>query len=265
MSSPPAARVDFGLGAFLTADGGATVSGAATVQVKTGGLRTMPMFAGRSGCDWGRQTLTDPANNPAPVQPTLFANAETNGTRLEANSVVLTDSAQTTVQELLTGSTLNRIQFTARQWDRTKRVGFFPSDATAQTDQDFFWLASDISRADLSPDSDANSYTRNQSEIVQAMIPDTVAAQEGVWWIRVWNASTNSWSPASDALPFRVGGAVLECASSSNEGNFGTLRWPRTTPNQTSEHLPANIAMGLRGPAHSYRPPDAGGGRNLHP
>ena len=80
------------------------------------------------------------------------------------------------------------------------------------------------------------------------MIPDVVAQTEGVWWVRVLdNPSPGTWSPTSEALPIRVGGAVLECTAGSTDGNFGTLRLPRTDV-PTGSELPVNIAVGLQQP-----------------
>lgn len=244
----PHAWVDFGLAGVAGFDG-ADVTGTATVQIKTGGLRTMPMY-GVAGCDWGRQTLVDPSNDPAPVVPTLDADGETNVTELTADSQVLTDAGLANVETLTLNSTGNLVSFKAKKFNTTRKIGFFPSDGGAPVEQDVFWLQSDATRQDLSKPADPTTYTTNNSPdiMIQALVPDTVAASEQVWWIRVWNQAAGQWSNKSQALPIRVGSAVLECSSASNEGNFGTLRLPRTTPTATSQWLPANIALGLQKP-----------------
>ena len=241
----PHAWVQFGLANVIGASGG-SVTGTATVQVKTGGLRVMPMY-GVSGCDWGRQTLVDPANSPAPSVPTLSADADVNSTVLTAGSQVLTDSGGVTVETLTPFSTNNLLTFSASKFSATRKIGFFPSDGGAPIEQEAFWLASDTTRTDLST-ADTTTYTSNPEKTVQALIPDIVAETEQVWWVRVFNQGSGKWSTKAQALPIRVGGAVLECASASNDGNFGTLRWPRTVPTQTAEHLPANVALGLQSP-----------------
>ena len=128
------------------------------------------------------------------------------------------------------------------------RIGFFRSDNTDPTlvqEQPTFWLAGGATTPQL-------RYTNNPSETVRLKIPDAVAAVEGVWWIRVFNADTaaadnNKWSPKGDAQPLLVGKAVLECDSGSLDGNFGTLKLPRTSTS-TATDLPLNIAEGLQSP-----------------
>jgi hypothetical protein len=46
----------------------------------------------------------------------------------------------------------------------------------------------------------------------------------------------------------QVGSAVLECEAAASDGNFGTLKLPRLTPNTPSAWLPRNIAEGLEEP-----------------
>ena len=58
----PANLVKFGLAGVLGFNQ-TTVGASATVMVKSPGLRVLPMFA-VDGCDYGRQTLTDPAHVP---------------------------------------------------------------------------------------------------------------------------------------------------------------------------------------------------------
>jgi hypothetical protein len=67
--------------------------------------------------------------------------------------------------------------------------------------------------------------------------------------VRVYDGTdaAGKWSKASEALPIRVGNSVLECASGSSAGNFGTLKFPRTDVVSSNE-IPANIAVGLQSP-----------------
>lgn len=241
----PRAWVDFGLSGVIGFDG-ADVSATATAQIKSGGRRVMPMFA-VDACGWGRQTLIDPANNPTPVQPALYDSTQTNSTTLLSSSVTLRDGSSTEIGEVVPGSTGNTITFTGKKWDRTKRVGFFHSDGSTPVEEPAFWLDGDPTQTDVSDP--AGQYTEASTTTVGADIPDAVAAKEGVWWVRVWNATGTggAWSAVDESLPFRVGGAVLECSSASNEGNFGTLRVPRTDQ-VSAEQIPANIALGWQPP-----------------
>jgi hypothetical protein len=95
----PTARVNFGF-ANVFGVNGASVQSRATVNVYSAGPRVMPMFA-VSGCDYGRQTLTDPANgHVTPVVPTLAFNNDTNQNNLIDGGVVLKDATGTTVENL---------------------------------------------------------------------------------------------------------------------------------------------------------------------
>lgn len=249
----PRVRVDFGFAGVFGAEG-TYVGGAATVTVKTGGVRVMPAFAVQ-GCDFGRQTLTDPANGPVDSGvPPLAFNTHTNGTNLSA--LGLRDAIGTTVTELQPGSSGNLLTLQASNWENSRYLGFFRSDNADPAlvlSQQHFWSQGDATRTDLSPGT--SGYTpgapnANGSRSVEALIPDLVTATNGVWYVRVFNGTdaAGRWSPADEALPLRVGGAVLECAAGSVEGNFGTLRLPRTVPSNTAEHLPANIALGVQRP-----------------
>ena len=81
----PYNKVDFGLANFLGIDS-TTVHGSALVNVFTAGKRVMPMYAVQ-GCDYGLQTLADPANgHTTPVVPTLAFNTDNNSTNLLAGS-----------------------------------------------------------------------------------------------------------------------------------------------------------------------------------
>jgi hypothetical protein len=262
----PKTRVDYGLAGMFMGDSGTYVDAAATVNVFSGGQRVMPMFA-VSACDYGRQTLTDPASgHVTPVVPALAYASDTNGTDLD--SLVLKNSAGANVTELQRDSLSNTITLKASKWSKTREIGFFRSDSTDPllvVRQEEFWSPSDDpdgSDADTSPRTDlstdasppasfADTYTTSASAgnvEVTAMIPDIVTQTEGVWWVRVLNGpSPEKWSPVSEALPIRVGGAVLECTAGATDGNFGTLKLPRTDVPSGYE-LPVNIAVGLQRP-----------------
>ena len=107
---------------------GATVSGTATVNVFTGGLRVMPMFA-VPGCDYGNQTLADPATGTSTATvPTLYVNADTNTIELTADTQILTDSTGTDVDSLVKDSTGDKPRFEGSRWSAARRIGFFRRD-----------------------------------------------------------------------------------------------------------------------------------------
>jgi hypothetical protein len=237
----PDNKVDFNLANFLGVSS-AQVHGRALVNVFTAGKRVMPMYAVQ-GCDYGLQTLADPANgHTTPVVPTLAYDSDTNTTALTSLSQVLKSSAGTVVSTLTLNSTGNTVSFEAKKWVNATKIGFFrgdnPDPALVQEVTSFHLVGS---TANLAP------YTQNNSTTVELDIPNAVAQVETVWWIRVFNATTGKWSPKDEALGVRVGEAVLECDAGSNAGNFGTLKFPRTDV-PTGNELPANIATGLQAP-----------------
>lgn len=237
----PQAWVDFGF-AEVFGSSGTNVSSRATVNVYSGGKRVMPAY-GVSGCDYGRQTLSDPARGQTTsIAPVLAHPSDVNATDL-VGPPALTDSSGATVNSLTPNSTGNLLTLTGSKWKDTRRVGFFLDGTTTVVEQPTFWLSGDVARTPLAP------YTNNPSSTVQLAIPDSVAQTEGVWYVRVFNgaADTSQWSPVNEAPSFRVGAAVLECASGSTTGNFGALRFPRTDvgPN---DYLAMNIATGAQKP-----------------
>lgn len=255
---PPANWVKFGLANVIGFDG-ATVHASATVNVFTGGLRVMPMFAVQ-GCDYSNQTLADPAvGHTTPVGiPTLYANDDTNDINLTAGTQVLTDSTGAVVDTLVKDSTGNQVSFAGTVWKQATRIGFFRSDdpsvaPTYQAPLTTFWDYADPTKTNLNPTTPGTGYTKgspapNASVTVQLNIPAGVTAVEGVWYIRVYQAGTkNKWSDKALALPIRVGAGVLECASDVNSGNFGTLDFPRTDVSP-SQDIAVNIAVGLEPP-----------------
>ena len=87
--------VEYGLADVIGIDG-ANIVGDATVNVFTGGLRVMPMFA-VTGCDYGNQTLADPASGHSTTRvPTLYEDDDTNAIDLTADTQILTDSTPPT-------------------------------------------------------------------------------------------------------------------------------------------------------------------------
>jgi Flp pilus assembly protein TadG len=243
--------VRFGMAQVLGFQG-ENVGAKATVNVYSPGLRVLPMFAVQ-GCDYGLQTLADPANgHDVSVVPTLAFNTEQNTTGLVANSQVLQDSTGATVNSLVAGSSGNRITITASKWSNSLYVGFFRGDDTTP---------SLVQTAGLVAPT-AAPYTKNPATAVTVSIPNAVTATQTVWYVRVYDSTgtgtgadnpttvghtPGTWSKASEALPIRVGNAVLQCNMGSTDGNFGTLKLPRTDV-PTALNMPANIADGLQSP-----------------
>jgi hypothetical protein len=244
--------VDYGLADIIGIDG-ANVRADATVNVFTGGLRVMPMFA-VTGCDYGNQTLADPASGHATTTvPTLYLDGDTNTIDLTADTQVLTDSTPADVDSLVKDSTSNMLRFEGSNWDKARKIGFFRSDDSSVPPliQTTFWQYGDATKTNLNV---GTGYTKpspqpNGPVTVQLDIPPGVTASEGVWYVRVWRDTdaAGHWSPKDEALPIRVGQSFLQCASDVNSGNFGTLEFPRTDTTPSND-IAVNIAVGLQPP-----------------
>ncbi|MBF4769980.1 Tad domain-containing protein [Nocardioides agariphilus] len=248
----PRNKIDYGFANLLGVSSG-HVQADALVNVFTAGKRVMPMYAVQ-GCDYGLQTLADPANNVStPVVPTLAYNADTNNTNLAAASGVIKDASGTVSANVPLNSTNYTFTFTAGKFAKTRYIGFFrgdDSDPLKVQKTKVFWLDGDATKTPLNPVPPDTGYDPgNQNQTVTVTIPAAVAQTPAIWWIRVFDDpdATGKWSKASEALPIRVGDTVLECASGPSAGNFGTLKFPRTDVT-SSEEIPANIANGLQPP-----------------
>jgi Flp pilus assembly protein TadG len=248
----PPARVRFGL-ANAFGQQGIDVSSTATVQVFSPGLGVAPMFA-VEGCDYGLQTLTDPASGQVnPIVPPLALDADTNSMNLEVPAV-LKDSTGATVGTLAYNSTGNVLELESGKWKDLSKIGFFRGDDTTATliqNQSTFWTAGDATKTPK-----ATPYTLNSGSILALTIPDVVAATETIWYVRAYDQVTGKWSARAEAVPIRVGQAVLECGAGSNGGNFGTLKLPRTDV-VSSGDLPMNLAKGLQNPLNLAVHPEA--------
>jgi len=238
--------VSFGMARILGYQG-ATVGAKAVINIYSPGLRVLPMFAVQ-GCDYGLQTIANPANgHVSPVAPTLAFDTDSNDTALVQPATTL-DSNGNVVATITPGTTGNMLQLAGKNWDQTTKIGFFRGDSTDPTlvqTQSAFWLMGDATKTNLN--ASGSGYSSNPQTTVQLNIPDAVATVQTVWWVRAFDKYNNQWSPRSEAVPIVVGNAVLQCGAGSLDGNFGTLKLPRTDV-PTSDDLPVNIAAGLQSP-----------------
>ena len=259
----PTNKIDYGFANALGVDSG-FVGADALVDVFTAGKRVMPMYAVQ-GCDYGLQTLTDPASgHTTPVVPTLAYDTQptppsANATDLDLGSVLLKDSTGALVSTLTKNTTGYTVSFSASKWSDTRYIGFFRDndpDPSLVLSANSWWQLGDATKANLNT---GTGYTTSgaASKSVELNIPANVTQTEAVWYIRVFNGpdGTGQWSEKDEALPFRVGEAILQCDSGSMAGNFGTLKFPRTDV-ATANEIAANIALGLQKPleptVHTY-------------
>ena len=228
----PPSVVDFGLASVIASEFQNTkVRAAATVQIKSPGTAVMPVYA-VAGCDYGPQTITDPAAGQAsnPVVPELADNdAETNG-------VVLT-SITATPSPVQVGSTTTQLQVDGTGLGPSTKVGFFRTAGSP---------APTLVTVAVPP---AVVSAQGSQRWINLTVPTSVTSVEAVWYVRVMDAS-GKWSARADAQPLRVGNAVLECLGAANDGNFGTLKIPRkdVADNTVNGWLPTNMARGLQPP-----------------
>lgn len=227
----PWAQVDYGFAGIIgPGHESVDVQGRATVGVFSPGVGVMPVYA-VSGCDYGNQTITDPAGGhvTAPAVPVLASDTDTNDTTLQSLSTHEVALEASGVSITLSGMGFNE----------ATKVGFFRGDTLAAPEEQATF--SDPLPADM-------PYTKSGAGSMTFIIPDVVTAVETAWYVRVFEAGTvNKWSARVEAQPLRVGEAVLECTGTSSKGNFGTLRVPRIG-GSTGNDIPINIADGLQDP-----------------
>lgn len=227
----PFAQVNFAFAGVLGLDRTTDVQADATVGIFSPGTGPMPVYA-VDGCAAGPQTFTDPAGgHVVPVarppmlhdtEPPAFNNAKLDAPLVTSPTPVSVGDID--VQISISGTALNAAGA------GVVKIGFFRDKTGAEPHL-----------VEVDPTTRTNS-------LLTATIPSTVTAYEGVWWVRVFkgNASAEgSWSPPEEALPLRVGQAVLECESGSSSGNFGTLDLPRTDVSSPDDQIAMNMATKL--------------------
>jgi len=225
----PQAHVDFGLAAALGSSG-SDVTSSATVGLGTPGANAlMPFYAVQgSGCDYGTQTLSDPANGH--VQSIVPPLAPAAHDPLVTSNASLTDATPYQFDVGVVGAT---ITLNGSRLAGVDRVGFFrePSDPAPRF-----------------VESTLGAVNPNNNQVGGVPVPTGVTNVAGVWWIRVFKQPPGrwGWSPENLALPIRIGDGPITCPGAANAGNFGALKLPRT--DSPSDWLPYNMAVGLQPP-----------------
>lgn len=226
----PPVLVKYGFAAVL-GSANVKVKASATVGLRSPGGGAMPFYAVQGGgCDYGPQTLSDPANGHAQsVVPVMAYPTDTNKSRLDN----LSPPAQVGYNTL--PSVQQKITINGTGLSGVTQVGFFRSTSLVPN----FVMTLPFANSD--------STGKTVKDIV---VPVEVTSVEDVWWVRVWGPKNgnqgNAWSAASEALPMRVGDSLLECPGVSSAGNFGALMLPRSS--NKSGWLAENIATGPEAP-----------------
>lgn len=225
----PSARVNFGFAGIFGAEA-MNVQGSATVALKSP-MGPIPLYA-VAGCDYGRQTLTDPASGQVtPVVPPLAFPLDDNGAELTSLSVPQVNSNATGV----------RLTVDASRLDHITRVGFFRETSLLTPNFETVDVEVDAQNSTVPVD------TGNAAGTVTVTIPLAVTGVDDVWWVRLYsndqaaNNRREEWSPMLEALPLRVGAAILECTAGSTDGNFGSLSLERTDVTSVNDQLAKNI------------------------
>lgn len=245
----PRTYVDFGLAGFVNRSG-AEVTADATVNVFSPGRGVFPMFA-VSGCDAGRQTLTDPANGQTTGTPTLAFGSPYSSADL-ITPLTMYNSSNVQVATVPVNGSGYQIHLSASDWDKTWKVGFFKADGSVPDSTQVLEGAA-LRNAATHVSFPTTAPISNTLQQIEVTIPSSVASVEGVWYVRVWGgrdtigAAQNRWSEQATAVPLRIGQSLLECAAGSNDGNFGTLSIPRNDSTPSNE-IALNIAKGLQDP-----------------
>jgi hypothetical protein len=238
----PASTVNFGFAGVLGKARTKDIQASATVQIYSAGSGAMPMYAA-AGCDYGQQTLTDPANGHVTSTHDNLAF----GTDASAADIwSITDPSPAAIPltpgvagPLLRVTGVNFAVPAQNKNDTAKhvsKIGFFRNDGTT------------LQTVDVNVTTPFDPYYATIPAI-----PAAVAGVEDVWWVRVLLVNDGPtpgpgvWSPESNAKPLRVGTAQLECDAGASSGNFGTLRLPRADV-PSGSNLPMNIAVGFNAP-----------------
>lgn len=239
VSPPRSIRYGF---AQLFGSRGGTVATRASVQVSSPTIRSLPLYA-YSGCDYGGQTIAQPANGHASTGIQLAHPEDTNDAVLGS---LVTDPA-TDPAVIPQGATAGEDSLTIKGsgLGPVTKVGFFESGLSGP--------GPDPVTVDVT---DTAVSTHSPTEIALSHLPQLVLGVNEVWYVRV--KIGDSWSPATRtqgnnetlvALPLTVGTPTLTCGQGSSAGNFGTLLLPNTSagaPNGQTDNIAYNIATNIQ-------------------
>jgi Flp pilus assembly protein TadG len=228
----PRAQVAFGFAGAFGMNGKAVTADATVSMGTPGSSAEMPFYAvgGGSGCDWGPQALTDPANGKVlDTTPTISSPSDP---RVQDANITVMNPAQ-----IISGATSASVRISGSGLTKVTAVGFYRETSFP------------LNRVEPGALPSASDST---GKSVDFAVPSQVLADDGVWYVKVFTTGNNSnqtgWSAKS--LPLRIGDPVITCPSVSRSGNFGALVLPRSdSTNSTSNGwMPNNIAKGLQEP-----------------
>lgn len=224
----PLSKVTFGM-ANAIGFSDVCVQSVATARIASGSVGMAPFYA-TSACSTGPQVLKSDAGGPSiPFSvPALSHDAETNTSVLSETNPNPDPNQISLAMDGDPDGPVITLRGTNLGTAAIDQVGFFNSDQSQPV------LASPVALPAQSPTS------------VSVNVPNDVAQHQDVWWIRVHNSTTDTWSARAQARPLLVGEAVLSCDPESDSGNFGSIDIP--WGGNDLNDLEKNIAEGLRPP-----------------
>jgi Flp pilus assembly protein TadG len=244
--------VNYGLGKLL-GQNSVDVNGAATVEIKSPLMKTLPFYA-KDACSWGSQTISQPPNGHAEGLK-LFAPTDTNTALLTSLTTNPATSNPWTVPLDATAPS-DSLVITAQVGTLAgvTKVGFFQSGAlsTGPNPEDAPVPTVDVDGVNAVKDG-------TNTTITIPHLPSTVVSTEGAWYTRVkigasWSAIETKITGVTTfrALMLIVGQPTLTCGQGSDQGNFGTLDLPPNSPpaaglSGVNDQISYNISQGLTG------------------
>ncbi|MEP6817224.1 MAG: Tad domain-containing protein [Marmoricola sp.] len=249
----PPALVKFGFAKVMGFSSTSLQSAATAAVGSPAATSIMPMFA-VPGCDYGPQTLTEPANGqqvkPTPVLDYPLATANGNQATISAITLPVVVAPNSLPRIEISDPSGAQFQISGSHLPSTTWVGFF-HDTSIYPDVPTH-LAYALNSTNF-PGFNANN-GNGQLSFPISSIPAAVRGTPGAWYIRLSSSAPVApatepaqWSSLSTAKPFQVGDFTFRCSGASNSGNFGTLKLPRTDVGPSS-WIPKNISDGLQRP-----------------
>jgi hypothetical protein len=211
----PASRADFSLARVLPgAPSGIDVDAHAAAQIKAARAKAVMPFFAVQGCDYGQQSIRNDSGPSLPIPP-LYQNGPPNNTITFTITPDAAPTGATSLQVTLNGSGL----------DAVDKVGF-----TGAAGPPYHY---EILRS---------QFVSATTTSITVDVPAGVLTVEDAWYVRVYTNTGSKWSKQADAQRFTVGPPKLYC-DNSLEGNFGTIRIPRSDTNSTE--LQWNMIKGV--------------------
>jgi hypothetical protein len=234
----PPKTVNFGLARILGFSS-VGVGGVSTVEIRSPKFSALPFYA-FAGCDYGPQTLQQPNNGHSAQNVMLYAPTDT-------NNAVLTNISPISYPVDSTGSANEPLTINGSNFTGVTKIGFFePGNGVTGP------------APVILDNSVPTNFTINPggTQITIPAIPNQTRGVAGVqefWYLRVFKASTNTWSTYSvdnngnvqNSPVLTIGTPPLLCGQGSSQGNFGTLLLSHSPYTGQDAIGAANVALGL--------------------